>query len=299
MLAARAQAAGQRGRSHAGGADRRALPGRRARDHLRGLPPPGLRRAAAPRSTSSAPARARCRASRSPSAGAARVEAEVVDVGVGRPRTTPARTSTGKIVMVDPQRGLPPLLAAHEVVAHGGAAMLYVSGSPENLRQTGTVRFAQKQPAPIPTVTVGARRRRRAARRPRGRRASREDRGRGRPPGRDRPQRDRRAPRDDAPGRHRRRRRALRQLARRRRRQLHRRRHDAVDRRRDQGRPARLHRALRAHGTRRRSASPAPTTGSCATPTSCGASSTNVNLEMTAAGGRMRPHCASGRHRRR
>src|SRR3712207_3120385 len=44
----------------------------------------------------------------------------------------------------------------NEVVAHGGAAMLYVSGSPDNLVQTGTVRFAQRMPAPIPTVTVGA-----------------------------------------------------------------------------------------------------------------------------------------------
>src|SRR3712207_6252870 len=44
----------------------------------------------------------------------------------------------------------------NEVVAHGGAAMLYVSGSPDNLVQTGTVRFAQRPPAPVPTVTVGA-----------------------------------------------------------------------------------------------------------------------------------------------
>src|SRR3712207_5239358 len=44
----------------------------------------------------------------------------------------------------------------NEVAARKGAAMLYVSGSPNNLVQTGTVRFAQRTPAPVPTVTVGA-----------------------------------------------------------------------------------------------------------------------------------------------
>ena len=43
-----------------------------------------------------------------------------------------------------------------QVIARGGAAMLYVSGSPDNLIQEGAVRFAQFAPAPIPTVSVGA-----------------------------------------------------------------------------------------------------------------------------------------------
>ena len=88
--------------------------------------------------------------------GAGRVEAEVVDVGTGRSSDYSGKDVRGKIVMVDRNEAFHRSSQLNEVVAHGGAAMLYVSGSPDNLVQTGTVRFAQRTPAPIPTVTVGA-----------------------------------------------------------------------------------------------------------------------------------------------
>ena len=88
--------------------------------------------------------------------GSGRVEAEVVDVGTGRAADYAGKDVRGKIVMVRRDEAFHRSSQLTEVVAHGGAAMLYVSGSPGNLIQTGTVRFAQAQPASIPTVTVGA-----------------------------------------------------------------------------------------------------------------------------------------------
>ncbi len=88
--------------------------------------------------------------------GTGRVESEVVDVGIGRPADYAGKDAKGKIVMVDRNEAFHRSSQLNEVVAHGGAAMLYVSGSPDNLVQTGTVRFAQRTPAPVPTVTVGA-----------------------------------------------------------------------------------------------------------------------------------------------
>lgn len=88
--------------------------------------------------------------------GTVRVESEVVDVGVGRAVDYVGKDVKGKIVMVRRDEAFHRSSQLTEVVGHGGAAMLYVSGSPENLRQTGTVRFAQAMPATIPTVTVGA-----------------------------------------------------------------------------------------------------------------------------------------------
>ncbi|HEX8647022.1 MAG TPA: M28 family metallopeptidase [Thermoleophilaceae bacterium] len=88
--------------------------------------------------------------------GAGRVEAEVVDVGTGRAGDYAGKDTDGKIVMVRRDEAFHRSSQLTEVVAHGGVAMLYVSGSPDNLIQTGAVRFAQTPPAPIPTVTVGA-----------------------------------------------------------------------------------------------------------------------------------------------
>jgi aminopeptidase YwaD len=88
--------------------------------------------------------------------GTGAVEAEVVDVGVGRPSDYAGKDVRGKIVLVERNEAFHRSSQLSEVVAHGGAAMLYVSGSPDNLVQTGTVRFAQTPPAEIPTVTVGA-----------------------------------------------------------------------------------------------------------------------------------------------
>ena len=88
--------------------------------------------------------------------GSGRVEAEVVDVGVGRAGDYAGKDVSGKIVMVRRDEAFHRSSQLTEVLAHGGVAMLYVSGSPDNLIQTGAVRFAQTPPAPIPTVTVGA-----------------------------------------------------------------------------------------------------------------------------------------------
>jgi len=63
---------------------------------------------------------------------------------------------TGKIVMVNRDEAFHRSSQLAQVIARGGAAMLYVSGSPDNLIQEGAVRFAQLAPAPIPTVSVGA-----------------------------------------------------------------------------------------------------------------------------------------------
>src|SRR3954453_9159898 len=88
--------------------------------------------------------------------GAGTVEAEVVDVGTGRPSDYSGVDAKGKIVMVHRNESYPRSSQLNEADAHGDAAMLYVSGSPSNLIQTGAVRFAQDMPAPILAMTVGA-----------------------------------------------------------------------------------------------------------------------------------------------
>jgi hypothetical protein len=88
--------------------------------------------------------------------GTGTVAGEVVDVGIGRAADYLGKDARGKIVMVDRNEAFHRTSQLQEVVAHGGSAMLYVSGSPDNLVQTGTVRFAQDVPAGIPAVTVGS-----------------------------------------------------------------------------------------------------------------------------------------------
>ena len=79
-----------------------------------------------------------------------------MDVGVGRPADYAGKDVAGKIVMVSRDEAFHRSSQLAQVIARGGAAMLYVSGSPDNLIQEGAVRFAQFAPAPIPTVSVGA-----------------------------------------------------------------------------------------------------------------------------------------------
>lgn len=88
--------------------------------------------------------------------GTGTVEADVVAVGSGRPSDYAGVDATGKIVLVDRDTTFHRSAQLNEVVANGGAAMLYVSAAPDNLIQVGTVRFAQHPPPMIPTVTVGA-----------------------------------------------------------------------------------------------------------------------------------------------
>jgi Iap family predicted aminopeptidase len=84
------------------------------------------------------------------------VEADVVYVGVGRESDYVGVDAAGKIVLVDRELTFHRSAQLNEVVAHGGAAMLYISAAPDNLMQVGTVRFAQHPPPDIPTVTVGS-----------------------------------------------------------------------------------------------------------------------------------------------
>jgi Zn-dependent M28 family amino/carboxypeptidase len=87
---------------------------------------------------------------------AGKVEAEVVNVGTGRSSDYAGVDAEGKIVMVHRDTAFHRSSQLTEVISHKGAAMLYVSGSPDNLIQTGAVKFAQDLPAAIPAVTVGA-----------------------------------------------------------------------------------------------------------------------------------------------
>ena len=84
------------------------------------------------------------------------VEAEVVYVGTGRSQDYAGVDAEGKIVLVDRDTTFHRSAQLNEVVAQGGAAMLYVSEAPDNLIQVGTVRFAQHPSPTIPTVTVGS-----------------------------------------------------------------------------------------------------------------------------------------------
>jgi len=88
--------------------------------------------------------------------GTGHVEGDVVDVGTGRASDYAGKDAKGKIVMVKRDEAFHRSSQLTEVLAHGGIAMLYVSGAPDNLIQTGAVRFAQVTPATIPTVTVGS-----------------------------------------------------------------------------------------------------------------------------------------------
>jgi Zn-dependent M28 family amino/carboxypeptidase len=87
--------------------------------------------------------------------GTGHVEADVVDVGNGAESDYAGKDVRGKIVMVN-SSGAHRTVQARVIRAHGGAAMLYLSGSPHNLIQTGAVAWAFRPPVPFPTVTIGA-----------------------------------------------------------------------------------------------------------------------------------------------
>jgi aminopeptidase YwaD len=88
---------------------------------------------------------------------AGRVAAGIVDVGIGRPADYTGKDVAGKVVLVSRDEAFHRTAQLTQVIARGGVAMVYVSGSPDNLVQEGTVRFAQQVPAPVPAVSVGAR----------------------------------------------------------------------------------------------------------------------------------------------
>jgi len=88
--------------------------------------------------------------------GSGHVKAEVVDLGPGLPSNYDGKDVKGKIVLVDNAASYHRTVQVEQIMAHGGAAMVYVSASPKNLIQTGSVRWGQRPPVTIPTMTVGA-----------------------------------------------------------------------------------------------------------------------------------------------
>jgi aminopeptidase YwaD len=81
--------------------------------------------------------------------------ADVVDVGAGNPSDFDGKDIKGKIVLVNNGGTYHRTVQVENIMARGGAAMLYVSASPKNLIQTGAVRWGQRPPATIPAITIG------------------------------------------------------------------------------------------------------------------------------------------------
>jgi hypothetical protein len=80
--------------------------------------------------------------------------APIVDVGTGRETDYSGKDVRGKIVMVDRNEAYHRSSQLKQVEAHGGAAMLYVSGAPDDRVQVGAVRFATDPPAKVLAVTI-------------------------------------------------------------------------------------------------------------------------------------------------
>jgi hypothetical protein len=83
-------------------------------------------------------------------------ESDVVDLGSGRDTDYQGKDVRGKIVMVNRDETFHRSSQLKQVEAHGGAAMLYVSGAPDNLVQIGAVRFATEPPPKLLAVTIPA-----------------------------------------------------------------------------------------------------------------------------------------------
>ncbi len=88
--------------------------------------------------------------------GTGHVRAEVVDAGDGQPDDFDGKDVKGKIVLVVNGGAYHRTVQVENIMARGGIGMVYVSASPKNLIQTGAVRWGQRPPASIPTVTIGA-----------------------------------------------------------------------------------------------------------------------------------------------
>ncbi|MBN3859530.1 M28 family peptidase [Neisseriaceae bacterium PsAf] len=83
------------------------------------------------------------------------IKAEIVDVKSGRPENYNNLDVEGKIVLV--QRDVSfHRTAQYDEAINRGAAMLYISGAPNNLKQIGSVRFASDIPGSIPAVSIGS-----------------------------------------------------------------------------------------------------------------------------------------------
>ncbi len=87
--------------------------------------------------------------------GSGTVDAEVVFTGRGQESDYVGVDVTGKVVLVQRDPYFHRSSQYRLIVAHGGAAMLYISASPDNLIQIGTVTDPEGGLGPIPSVTVG------------------------------------------------------------------------------------------------------------------------------------------------
>lgn len=83
------------------------------------------------------------------------VSAEVVDLGTGGESDYDGVDVRGKIAMVNRSDTFHRTVQIEIARSHGAAAMLLVAGSPDNMIQTGSVRWGQRPPSPIPAVTIG------------------------------------------------------------------------------------------------------------------------------------------------
>ena len=88
--------------------------------------------------------------------GAGEVTAAVVDLGDGGPSDYEGKDVKGKVVLVDRSETYHRSVQIEQAQDRGAAAMLLISASPDNLVQTGAVRWAMRPPASIPAVTMGA-----------------------------------------------------------------------------------------------------------------------------------------------
>jgi predicted secreted protein len=88
--------------------------------------------------------------------GTGQIEAPVVDLGSGGPADYDGLDVKGKIVLVNRSETYHRSVQIEQAQDHGAAAMLLVSASPDNLVQTGAVRWAMRPQAEIPAVTTGS-----------------------------------------------------------------------------------------------------------------------------------------------
>lgn len=86
--------------------------------------------------------------------GAGHVRAEAVDVGGGGASEYDGKDVRGKIVVLN--GAYHRTVQVEEAIRHGAGAMVWISSSPSNLIQTGSVRWGQRPQSPIPAVSLGA-----------------------------------------------------------------------------------------------------------------------------------------------
>jgi aminopeptidase YwaD len=89
-------------------------------------------------------------------AGAGHADADVVDVGTALPDELAGKDLAGKIALVQRNRFFHRSSQLVAVAAKGAIAMLYVSITPANTRQVGSVRKTWEPITALPAITIGA-----------------------------------------------------------------------------------------------------------------------------------------------